>query len=105
MTIDECIKEYREFARMAFIPKSMRITTQNAFSAARLEGAIKSTIRKFCVEQECKSRRNQGLSTADTCSHENILFRDSTCTKTYARDCNETTMTKVSLFITGQFWQ
>ena len=54
------------------------------FSAVRLENAMKSVIRSFCVEAECKSRRDQGQSTAGLCPHEDMLFRDKTCTRTYA---------------------
>ncbi|KAL1992613.1 hypothetical protein VTN49DRAFT_4645 [Thermomyces lanuginosus] len=87
MTIDDCIKEYREFARQAFTPKSWpksasTATLESTFSAKRLEGAIKSMIRKFCPEEECKSRRKRNLSTTQTCPHENMRFRDKTCTKT-----------------------
>lgn len=89
MTVDECIQAYRDFVRQAFTQESMRKPTSSAsvgpaFSGRRLEDAIKSTIRRFCIEGECKVRRNNGdRSTAHTCPHVDLLFRDDTCTKTY----------------------
>ncbi|KAL1993077.1 hypothetical protein VTN49DRAFT_3834 [Thermomyces lanuginosus] len=105
MTVDECIKAYRELAKSAFSLKSrskspsrfkermaFKLTSRSnldvpsssspAFSAMTLENAMKSIIRSFCADPECKNRRDQGHSTAGTCPHEDMLFRDKTCTKT-----------------------
>lgn len=99
MKVDECIRAYRDLTREAFRPTPVRKirrllgtmfapkTTTTVFSATSLENAVKLAIRKFCVEEECRSRRDQGQSTAETCPHENMLFRDGTCTKTYV-NCN-----------------
>lgn len=110
MTVDECIQAYRDLAKSAFSLKSRSkspsrfkqkmasmFTTRSTldilassspmFSAVCLENAVKLVIKSFCVEAECKSRREKGLSTAGTCPHENMLFRDKTCTKTYVVDC------------------
>ncbi|KAL1995554.1 hypothetical protein VTN49DRAFT_1741 [Thermomyces lanuginosus] len=85
MTVNECIREYREFARQAFTPDSTCMTTSNSpseptFSVGRFEDAIKSTIRKFCPN--CKGHLKNGHSAVQICPHENMLFRDETCTKT-----------------------
>lgn len=88
MSVNECIQEYRDFARQAFSRKSMRIFSSNAqfgpvLSAGNLESAMKLIIRKHCVEEGCRKRREKNQSTVQTCPHENALFQDRTCTKTY----------------------
>ncbi|KAL1976590.1 hypothetical protein VTN31DRAFT_2872 [Thermomyces dupontii] len=106
MTVDECIRAYRDLGKRAFSwespPSSLRkfrrkvatiftsmstpdvlISSSSMFSARCLEDAMKLIVKTFCVEAECKSRRQRGQSTARTCPHENMLFRDKTCTKTY----------------------
>ena len=106
MTVDECIQAYRELARRAFSlkPRSkspsrikqkvasvltsrsaldIPISSSSMFSAVCLEDAMKWLIKSFCAEVECKRLRDQGQSTVGTCPHENMLFRDKTCTKTY----------------------
>ncbi|KAL1974928.1 hypothetical protein VTN31DRAFT_5132 [Thermomyces dupontii] len=105
MTVNECIQAYRDLAKRAFSLKprskspsrfnqkmssmftsrsTLDIPTSSSsmFSAMCLEDALKSVIRSFCVEAECKSRRDQGQLTVGTCPHEDMLFRDKTCTKT-----------------------
>ncbi|KAL1978248.1 hypothetical protein VTN31DRAFT_1107 [Thermomyces dupontii] len=105
MTVDECIRAYRDLAKRAFSWESspsspckfrrkvatiftsksisdVRISSSSMFSARCLEDAMKLIVKTFCVEAECKSRRQRGKSTARTCPHENMLFRDKTCTKT-----------------------
>ncbi|KAL1997361.1 hypothetical protein VTN49DRAFT_3963 [Thermomyces lanuginosus] len=87
MSVNECIQEYRDFARQAFSRKSMRIFSSNAqfgpvLSAGNLESAMKLIIRKHCVEEGCRKRREKNQSTVQTCPHENALFQDRTCTKT-----------------------
>ncbi|KAL1993504.1 hypothetical protein VTN49DRAFT_3453 [Thermomyces lanuginosus] len=87
MPTDECIQAYRDFARRVFTPKTTRKPTSDtafgpAFSAKRHEDAIKSIIRQFCPEEQCKNCRKEGQSTAETCPHQNVPFRDGTCTKT-----------------------
>lgn len=74
-----------------------------AFSARRLEGAIKLAIKSFCTETECKSRRKQGQSTARTYPHEDTLLRDNSCTKTFVR--NHSFKTASILYAIGWFWQ
>jgi hypothetical protein len=86
MTVDECIRAYREVAQQAFTPKRSTIfpaAPTGAFSAKALESAIKKTVRKFCVESECAARRSQDLSTTETCPHSEMEFRDRLCAKTY----------------------
>ncbi|KAL1994652.1 hypothetical protein VTN49DRAFT_2122 [Thermomyces lanuginosus] len=87
MTVDECIKEYRDLAKRAFTPKTMWKSILSSpfgsiFSAEHLEDAVKSTTRRFCMEEECKVRPSEDPSAAQTCPHDNILFLDKTCTRT-----------------------
>ncbi|KAL1994732.1 hypothetical protein VTN49DRAFT_919 [Thermomyces lanuginosus] len=85
MTVGECIQAYRNVAQQAFTSKRTAILPgrpSGAFSATALEEAIKQTIREYCVEPECVSRRNQGQQTIEACKHSDMLFRDPTCTKT-----------------------
>ena len=87
MTVDDCIRAYRNVAQQAFTPKRTKIipaSPTGAFSAKALEAAIKQTVREFCMESECAARRSRGLSTAQTCPHSEMEFRDRSCTKTYA---------------------
>jgi hypothetical protein len=86
MTVNECIGAYRKVAQRAFTPKRTSILPApptGAFSAKALEAAIKQTVREFCVELDCAAQRGRGLSTAETCPHSEMEFRDRSCTKTY----------------------
>jgi len=86
MTVDECIRAYKKVAKQAFtrilhkslVPKS----PSGSFSAAELEAAIKQTIREHCVSPACVIERSKGRPTVQTCKHEDMIFRDSSCTKT-----------------------
>lgn len=85
MTVDECIRAYRKVAQQAFTPKRTSIlpaSPRGAFSAQALEEAIKETVREFCTDGECVTRRRQGHPTTGTCPHSNLAFRDQACTKT-----------------------
>ncbi|KAL0938197.1 phosphorylase superfamily protein [Colletotrichum truncatum] len=85
MTVDECIREYRDVAQKAFTPKRKSIlpaSPSGVFSATALENAIKSTCRKFCPEEVCAARRQQSKPRTGTCPHGEMKFRDGTCTKT-----------------------
>jgi len=87
MTVDECIRAYKEVAQEAFTPKRSTVlpgSPTGSFSTKVLEAAIKKMVRKFCVESECAARRNQGLPTTETCPHSDVEYRDKSCTKTYA---------------------
>jgi hypothetical protein len=86
MTVDECIRAYRKVAQQAFTAKRTSIfpaTPTGAFSAKALEAAIKQTVREFCVESECVTRRCRGHQAVETCPHSEMAFRDGSCTKTY----------------------
>ncbi|KAI0467590.1 hypothetical protein F4859DRAFT_506728 [Xylaria cf. heliscus] len=84
MTVDECIRAYDKVAQTAFTPKRVAfpVSPRGAYSATALEGAIKQTVREFCVESPCVDQRRQGQSTLDSCTHENVGFRSVSCTKT-----------------------
>jgi len=111
MSVEECIKAYRDIAKSAFSLKStpenqskfrrklvskfmsrsardVSMSTSPAFSAKNLENAMKSVIRSFCVEADCRARRENGQSTAGTCPHEDMLYRNENCTKTYVSNCS-----------------
>lgn len=88
MTVDECIRAYKEVAQKAFTPKWSGIlpgSPNGAYSAEALEAAIKQTVRAFCVDPDCAAQRSQGGSTVETCPHNDLEFRDPSCTKTYVR--------------------
>ncbi|KAI1165515.1 acyl transferase/acyl hydrolase/lysophospholipase [Nemania serpens] len=85
MTVDECIRAYDKLGQTAFTPKRTTIfpaAPSGAYSAQALERAVKQTVREFCVEAPCIHKRNRGDSTVDSCPHENLKFRDPSCTKT-----------------------
>ncbi|KAJ5649352.1 uncharacterized protein N7484_003075 [Penicillium longicatenatum] len=85
LTVDECIRAYRKVAQQAFTRKWTSIlpaSPSGAFSAQALEEAIKQTVREFCTDGECVTRRRQGSPTTGTCPHSNLAFRDQACTKT-----------------------
>lgn len=85
MSVDECIRAYKKVAQQAFTPKRTTIfpaSPSGAFSAKALEGAIKQTVRDFCSQPECIARRMYGTTTAETCPHGEMAFRDESCTKT-----------------------
>ncbi|KAH7162472.1 acyl transferase/acyl hydrolase/lysophospholipase [Dactylonectria estremocensis] len=85
MTVDECIHAYKKVAQQAFTPKRTAIfpaSPSGAFSATQLENAIRQTIRDHCVQPECVEQNKRGTTPAETCSHDDVHFRDSSCTKT-----------------------
>jgi len=85
MTVEECIRAYREVAQQAFTPKRTTIfpaSPAGYYSAKALESAIKKTVRAFCVAPECATWRSKGYPTAETCPHSELEFRDTSCTKT-----------------------
>ncbi|CAI7590894.1 unnamed protein product [Penicillium bialowiezense] len=85
MTVDECIRAYRQVAEQAFTPKRTSIfpaPPTGAFSAKALENAMKRVVREYCMHVECVNRRDQGQTSVDTCSHCDTAFRDNKCTKT-----------------------
>ncbi|KAK6850534.1 hypothetical protein PG987_000168 [Apiospora arundinis] len=85
MTVDECIRAYKNVGRAAFTPKWTFLPIappKGAFSATALEGAIKRVVREHCTEPICIMQRRQGRPTADTCPHNDLRLRDATCTKT-----------------------
>jgi hypothetical protein len=86
MTVDECIRAYENVGQAAFTPKRTRLPIappKGAFSAKALEVAVKKVVRDNCTEPQCVMQRRQGQPTVDTCSHEDLRLRDTTCTKTY----------------------
>ncbi|KAH6972990.1 acyl transferase/acyl hydrolase/lysophospholipase [Ilyonectria sp. MPI-CAGE-AT-0026] len=85
MTVDQCIRAYIKVAQKAFTPKRTSILPappSGNFSAKALEAAIKQTVREFCTAPGCIAQREQGQPTIDTCEHDELDFRDSSCTKT-----------------------
>lgn len=86
MTVDECIRAYKDVAQQVFTPKVMKFlpaSPAGAFSAQKLEAAVKQTVRGFCTEAECVTRRQQDPPTLETCQHGEAAFRSESCTKTY----------------------
>ncbi|KAK1973898.1 acyl transferase/acyl hydrolase/lysophospholipase, partial [Colletotrichum cereale] len=85
MTVDECIREYREVAQKAFTPKRTTIflaSPKGAFSATALEEAVQNTSRKFCIATDCADQRRRGIATDRACPHRDLELRDPGCTKT-----------------------
>ncbi|KAI7764856.1 hypothetical protein LZL87_013839 [Fusarium oxysporum] len=85
MTVDECIRAYKKVAQQAFTPKRRSIfpaPPSGAFSATQLESAIKGTIREHCVNPQCVERRRRDTMASEACMHEEMEFRDASCTKT-----------------------
>lgn len=84
MTVDECIRAYKEVAKQAFTPKRKLLpaSPSGAFSATQLEVAIKQMVRKHCTHPTCVEERDQGTSTTKTCPHDGAHFRHGSCTKT-----------------------
>ncbi|KAI2611804.1 hypothetical protein GGR54DRAFT_643255 [Hypoxylon sp. NC1633] len=85
MSVDECIRAYDKLAKTAFTPKWNPFPIappKGAFSAQALEAAIKQTVKEFCTEESCALQRTHNQSTAETCPHENLQFRNTSCTKT-----------------------
>ncbi|KAI0454131.1 acyl transferase/acyl hydrolase/lysophospholipase [Xylaria acuta] len=85
MTVDQCMQAYDKVAQTAFTPKRTSFIPappKGAYAAQALEGAIKQTVKEFCVEPPCTDQRRQGRSTAESCPHENAEFRNASCTKT-----------------------
>ncbi|KAL1894963.1 hypothetical protein Cpir12675_003457 [Ceratocystis pirilliformis] len=85
MPIDQCIRAYKKFAETAFTEKrrmGISRSPSGAFSAKSLEKAIKQVIRENCILCASMEQRKISMSTADTCSHEDMPFSNPSCTKT-----------------------
>ncbi|SPO02864.1 uncharacterized protein DNG_05541 [Cephalotrichum gorgonifer] len=87
MTVDECIRAYENVGQAAFTPKqtlSSRLPgpPRGAFSATALENAIKQVVREHCTQPDCVAKRRNAQPTTKSCPHEDLAFRDGTCTKT-----------------------
>ena len=82
MSVDASIRAYKALGKKAFTPKhilSMPAPPKGCYSATALEEAIKHVIKEQCHEDGCRGAQNK----VDICKHENKLFRDKTCGKTY----------------------
>ncbi|KKF94991.1 Vegetative incompatibility protein HET-E-1 [Ceratocystis platani] len=85
MSIARSIEEYKSLASEIFVPEPTPSSTipTIAFSATRLEAAIKRMIRNNCADSKCLQRKNERHATGtDTCPHEDMLFAQQDCTKT-----------------------
>ncbi|PHH51573.1 Vegetative incompatibility protein HET-E-1 [Ceratocystis fimbriata CBS 114723] len=85
MSIARSIEEYKSLASEIFVPEPTPSPTipTIAFSATRLEAAIKRMIRNNCADSKCLQRKNERHATGtDTCTHEDMLFAQQDCTKT-----------------------
>ncbi|KKF96201.1 Vegetative incompatibility protein HET-E-1 [Ceratocystis platani] len=94
MGVKQSIKAYKRLASTAFVAESTPTTSPSAFSATKLEIAIKQMVRTNCGDPQCLLQRKSGGSATDaeTCQHEDMLFLDEHCTKTAVL-----AMTKVNL--------
>ncbi|KAL5601378.1 uncharacterized protein BROUX77_005627 [Berkeleyomyces rouxiae] len=92
MTVGDCIQTYTNFVKAAFTPRTMNSEkvskmasllrpSKGIFSTESLESAIKLMIRENCAHPGCVKERKQRPTTF-TCSHEDMKFRDKSCTKT-----------------------
>ncbi|KAL2889226.1 Vegetative incompatibility protein HET-E-1 [Ceratocystis lukuohia] len=85
MSVDDSIQAYKRLADSVFVPEPMPATgSSSAFSAEKLETAIKDMIRNNCCDPQCAQLRESNGPVTDTnmCPHEDILFLDEHCTKT-----------------------
>ncbi|KAI8945770.1 acyl transferase/acyl hydrolase/lysophospholipase [Xylaria longipes] len=85
MSVDQCIQAYDKVAQTAFTPKRttfLPAAPRGAYSAQALEGAIKQTVKEFCIESPCIDQRRRGQSTIMSCPHEDVEFRNASSTKT-----------------------
>ncbi|KAI1170819.1 hypothetical protein F4777DRAFT_567873 [Nemania sp. FL0916] len=85
MTVDKCIRTCEDLGRVAFTLKSKMpqiAPPKGAFSAEKLETAVRRVVKDNCTEPHCVTQRSQGRPTVDTCPHEDLKFRDANCTKT-----------------------
>ncbi|PHH53425.1 Vegetative incompatibility protein HET-E-1 [Ceratocystis fimbriata CBS 114723] len=95
MSVNQCIEEYKRIANEVFVSKWLRTLTirSTAFSATKLEMAIKQMIRDNCSEPQCLQRKNENHTAGtDACVHHDMLFTAELCTKTAVL-----AMTKVNL--------
>ncbi|KAL2887643.1 Patatin/Phospholipase A2-like protein [Ceratocystis lukuohia] len=104
MTVDQSIRAFRELVEVAFTPKRRSIlpaSPSSAFSAKKLEDAIKKVIREYCTMPSCMEHRQAGNSTTDFCQHENQELHDDSCTKTVVLAMAKSSFkTKPTLFTT-----
>ncbi|KAL2884830.1 Vegetative incompatibility protein HET-E-1 [Ceratocystis lukuohia] len=84
MGVNQSIEAYKRLASTAFVAESTPTTSPSAFSAMKLEIAIKQMVRTNCGDPQCLLQRKSGGSATDaeTCQHEDMLFLDEHCTKT-----------------------
>ncbi|KAL2885879.1 Vegetative incompatibility protein HET-E-1 [Ceratocystis lukuohia] len=87
MTLHQSIQAYKSLAETVLRPERTKLfTTSPGARLAQVETAIKRMIRENCSETQCVEQRLRGSPTADSCPHEDTLFRDKHSTKTIGRD-------------------
>ncbi|CAI4214250.1 unnamed protein product [Parascedosporium putredinis] len=105
MTVNECIRAYRDMAERAFTLKWTTFfpaSPSGAFSAKALEAAMRDTVKGFCPEKECMDQRANRNSTLSTCTHHEAEFRDPSCTPTVVLAITkDNTDARPTLFTTG----
>ncbi|KAL2889223.1 Vegetative incompatibility protein HET-E-1 [Ceratocystis lukuohia] len=85
MSVHDSIQAYKHLADSVFVPEPTHGTTSSsAFSAEKLEMAIKEIIRNNCRDPQCVRLRERNGPARDInmCPHEDILFPDEHCTRT-----------------------
>ncbi|PHH49992.1 Vegetative incompatibility protein HET-E-1, partial [Ceratocystis fimbriata CBS 114723] len=104
MSIDQSIEEYKSLASEIFVPEPTPSSTipASAFSATRLEAAIKRMIRNNCTDPSCLQRKSDGhiTSTDTTCPHEDMLLEDKNCTKTAVLTMTKANIETLPTFLT-----
>ncbi|PHH51169.1 Vegetative incompatibility protein HET-E-1 [Ceratocystis fimbriata CBS 114723] len=83
MTLHQSIEAYKSLAETVLRPEPTNLSIESPEARfAQVETAIKRVIRENCGETQCVEQRLRGSPTADTCPHEDTLFRDKHSTKT-----------------------
>ncbi|KKF92050.1 Patatin [Ceratocystis platani] len=68
--------------RLGQRPTRLRTESTSSILTKNLEIVLKKAIRENCPLEQCAREREKGMSTVDTCQHENDKFLDQNCAKT-----------------------
>ncbi|PHH54974.1 Vegetative incompatibility protein HET-E-1 [Ceratocystis fimbriata CBS 114723] len=103
MGMTQSIEEYKILASKIFVtePKTSSKKRVSAFSAKKLEAAIKRMIHNNCTDPNCPKRKSDGhITENDTCPHGDMLLADEKCTRTAVLAMTKANIETLPTFLT-----
>ncbi|KKF92131.1 Vegetative incompatibility protein HET-E-1 [Ceratocystis platani] len=103
MGMTQSVEEYKILASKMFVPapKTSFKKRVSAFSAKKLEVAIKQMIHNNCTDPNCSKRKSdRHITENDTCPHGDMLLADEKCTRTAVLATTKANIETLPTFLT-----